>query len=121
MFLSIGMQIVYDVAACQNENTFFSYVQLIEGRSRYLPVGFLVEIANCYCVGQELIELLGHFQPYWFLQFKCQDQIHRPVLLNLCCALMQTRLGADLSEKREFSLDFIWNLLFWECDASCHS
>src|ERR1700733_14869908 len=56
-------------------------------------MGLLVEIAKCHCVGQELIELLSHFEPDGL--FKLQRHLigHRAECLELAGGLMEAGLG----------------------------
>src|SRR5689334_3247846 len=83
-------------------------MQLVESRPSDLPVRFLVQVAQCHRVGEKLIELCGHFQPYRLLQFKRQKLVDGSVRLNLSSPLVNGRLFADFSASlavgHEFSL-----------------
>ena len=57
-------------------------MELIESRSRYLPMRLLVEIPKRDGVRQQLIEMLGHFQPYRLFQLDRQHTGHRAECLE---------------------------------------
>src|SRR6266576_3335834 len=70
-------------------------MQLIEGRSRHLPVRFLIEIAQGHGVGKQQVELLGHFQADIFFEFQGQRVRNRTVSLDFAGVLMNARLCTD--------------------------
>src|SRR5579864_4081908 len=70
-------------------------MQLIERRSRHLPVRLLIEIAQSHGVGKQLVELLGHFQADIFFEFQGERMRNRTVGLNFAGALMNARLCTD--------------------------
>jgi hypothetical protein len=45
-------------------------------------VRFLVQIAERHCVGKQLVELGGDFQPNQLFEFKGQQMVDRSVCLN---------------------------------------
>src|SRR6185369_16641038 len=70
-------------------------MKLVERRSSHLPVRFLVEIAQGHGIGQELVEMLGHFQTNGLFEFERQSVVHGAVLLDFTGALVKVRLGAN--------------------------
>src|SRR5512142_945552 len=87
-------------------------MQLVESRPAYLPMRFLIKIAERYRIGQQLIQLFRHFQTYRLLQFEGKQEIDGSICLDLYCTLVQTRLGAHLNTAR--SIFFCHgSLLFW--------
>jgi|SRR5580693_1462224 hypothetical protein len=56
-------------------------------------MGLLVEIAKCHCVGQELIELLSHFEPDGLFQLQRHLIGHRAECLELAGGLVEAGLG----------------------------
>src|SRR5919108_105842 len=64
-------------------------------RPRHLPMRLLVQIAQGHGVGQQLVQLLGHFQAHRFLKLQRQQMVHGPVSLDLAGALVKARLRAD--------------------------
>ena len=69
-------------------------VKLIEGWTGHLPMRFLIQIAQGDRIRQQLV-LLGHLQPYWFLELKGQGVVDRSVGLDFPRMLMKVRLCTD--------------------------
>ena len=67
-------------------------MQLVERWPGNLPVRFLVQIAERHCVGKQLVELGGDFQPNQLFEFKGQQMVDRSVCLNFSRALMKPGL-----------------------------
>src|ERR1700721_4807307 len=59
-------------------------------------MGLLVEIAKCHCVGQELIELLSHFEPDGLFQLQRHLIGHRAECLELAGGLGEAGVGGRL-------------------------
>jgi hypothetical protein len=70
-------------------------MELIEGRSGYLPMRFLVEIAQGHSVCQKRVELLGHLQTNGFFQFKRQLMAYGSITLEFSRMLMKAGLCID--------------------------
>jgi hypothetical protein len=71
-------------------------MELIEGGTRHLPMRLLVKVAEGHGVGQQLVELSGHFQTDRLLKCEWQQVAHCSVGLNLRRRLMKMRLCADI-------------------------
>ncbi len=67
-------------------------MELIERGSGHLPMGLLVEIPKSHGVGQQLIELLGHFQPHRFHQLQWQHAGHGAKCLEFAACLVVSGL-----------------------------
>ena len=70
-------------------------MELIKGGPGDLPVRLLVEVAQRHGVGEQQIELLGHFQAHGFFQFERQHVGNRAVALNFGGVLMKAWLRVD--------------------------
>src|ERR1700751_1151068 len=70
-------------------------MKLVEGRSRYLPVRLLVQITKRNCIGEKLIEALGHLQPHRFFQFQRKPMTDCAVWLNFGRVLVKPGLRAN--------------------------
>ena len=57
-------------------------MELVESGSGHLPMGLLVEIPKGHGVGQQLVELFGHFQPDGFFQLQRHHTGHRAKCLE---------------------------------------
>ena len=68
-------------------------MELIKSRSGHLPVGFLVKIPKRHGVGQQLIELFSHFQPYRFHQLQRHLTGHCAKCLEFAGRLVEAGLG----------------------------
>src|ERR1035438_5085209 len=70
-------------------------VKLVKGRSGHLPMRLLVEIAQSHGVGQELIELLGHFQADGLFQLQRLHAGHGAKCLKFAGGLVEARLSGN--------------------------
>src|SRR5271155_1116461 len=69
-------------------------MELIKGWSGNLPMRFLVEIAQGNGIGEQQVQLLGHFQANRFHKVERQHVRNRAVLLNCVSTLVKSRLRA---------------------------
>src|SRR5208282_2901722 len=68
-------------------------MELVESGSRNLPMRLLVEIAQSHGIGQELVELFGHFEPDGFYQLQRLDTGDGAEGLEFTGGLMESGLG----------------------------
>src|SRR5262249_19193102 len=71
-------------------------MQLIKRWSGYLPMRLLVQIAYRHRVGEELVQLCRHFQPYRLLKFERQHVGYSSIRLDFTGMLVKTGLGAEI-------------------------
>src|ERR1700733_4504380 len=70
-------------------------MKLIERRPGDLPMRLFVEVAQSHGVGQQQVQLLGHFQTHVLFQLQWQRMRNRPIGLDLSSALVKAWLRGN--------------------------
>src|ERR1700760_2823993 len=75
-------------------------MELVERWPRNLPMRFFIEITQGHGIGQQLIELLSHFQANRFFQFKTECMSDSSELLNFAATLVNSGLCTGATSGR---------------------